>query len=471
MATQEMEIIVTAKVEKASKEFQKLVPTIKQITNQIQQAFSKIDTKSMQNNVQQSINFLKNKMQEFKVTTMGNMVETFQNAWNYNGNGDVIVQNLADAFNNLLTTINNIVHSDGFQNFLNFCSEKFREMSEKLASINWQPFIEVLANIGETIGIVALNILNGIIDIFKWLVENPIVVEILLSIATAIGIVSTALSIWSTVQGILNAVLTASPITWIILGITALIAAIILIVAHWEKVSSVLSVAWDWIKQKAIDIWNGIAEFFKNIWQGICNIATNIWNAITTAISNVINGIKTVITNVLNAISTIWNNIWTGISNVVKNVWNGIWGCIRGVINLILGGIEGFVNGVIRGVNILLSGISKVANAVGNLIGLPSINLQLSTISLPRLAKGGVLTKATAIIAGEYSGASSNPEIVTPQNIMEETFGRVMSKYNNNNNQQHLSIHYMGKEIFNDTIDYINEKTRRTGKCVIKVGG
>jgi len=433
VATQEMEIIVTAKVEKASKEFQKLVPTIKQITNQIQQAFSKIDTQN-------------------------------------------ITQNLAYTFNNLLIAINNVVQSDGFQNFLNLCSEKFSEISEKLSSVNWQPLIDSLVQIGTSVGSTALDILSRLIDIFKWIVEHPGIAEIILAIATAIGVVSTIVGVLSSVCSVLTAVNTALnasllPLIAAIVGLTIIIAGIVYAIMNWDNVGKLLVAAWDWIKQKAIDIWNGIAEFFKNIWQGICNIATNIWNAITTAISNVINGIKTVITNVLNAISTIWNNIWTGISNVVKNVWNGIWGCIRGVINLILGGIEGFVNGVIRGVNILLSGISKVANAVGNLIGLPSINLQLSTISLPRLAKGGVLTKATAIIAGEYSGASSNPEIVTPQNIMEETFGRVMSKYNNNNNQQHLSIHYMGKEIFNDTIDYINEKTRRTGKCVIKVGG
>lgn len=42
---------------------------------------------------------------------IGNIAEAFANAWNYNGNGDAIVQNLANAFNNLLTAINNVVQS------------------------------------------------------------------------------------------------------------------------------------------------------------------------------------------------------------------------------------------------------------------------------------------------------------------------------------------------------------------------
>ena len=46
---------------------------------------------------------------ELILAIIGNIAEAFANAWNYNGNGDAIVQNLANAFNNLLTAINNVV--------------------------------------------------------------------------------------------------------------------------------------------------------------------------------------------------------------------------------------------------------------------------------------------------------------------------------------------------------------------------
>ena len=63
----------------------------------------------------------------------------------------------------------------------------------------------------------------------------------------------------------------------------------------------------------------------------------------------------------------------------------------------------------------------------------------------------------------------STERTLQPQNTMYDTMRRVIEDIEfHNNNQQHLSIYYMGKEIFDDTIDYINEKTRRTGKCVIK---
>ena len=439
------------------------------------------------------------------LSIIGNIAQAWSNAWNYNNNGDAIVQNLANAFNNLLGAINNVAQSPEFQEWLNNCSDKFREISEKIASIDWQPLVDALFEIGSTIGTLALDILNGLVSVFKWLAENPAVAEVLLAIAVAIGVVSTAVGIVSSVMAVLNPILQVTNITLmpligiiagIMAGLAALIAVVILVVQNW-----------DWLCQQAQIIWNAIAEFFTNLWQGICDTATNVWNgikdffisiwtaisdffsniwngiknvamtvwnAITTTISNVINGIKNTISNVLNTIKTVWDNIWNGIKNTVVNIWNGIWGAIRSVINTILGGIESFVNGIIRGINWVLNGISGVANAVGSLIGLDPISLKLSTISLPRLAKGAVLKVPTVAEMAEYPGASQNPEIVTPQNIMEETFDRVLSRYQDNDNSQpiYLTVNVGNAKLGQILLDDLRDMKRRSGKGIeALVGG
>lgn len=46
---------------------------------------------------------------------------------------------------------------------------------------------------------------------------------------------------------------------------------------------------------------------------------------------------------------------------------------------------------------------------------------QIKGFSVPKLAKGGVLSSPRLIMGGEYAGAKSNPEIVTPQSLMYET--------------------------------------------------
>ena len=48
MTVEEIEIIVTAKVEEALKEFEKFLPAIKEVMKQAQEAFSKVDMKEFQ---------------------------------------------------------------------------------------------------------------------------------------------------------------------------------------------------------------------------------------------------------------------------------------------------------------------------------------------------------------------------------------------------------------------------------------
>ena len=432
------------------------------------------------------------------LNSIGQIGVAWANAWNNDNNGTEIVQGITNMIDDITNAILNLVSSTGFQSFLDGVLSAFSgivqfiepivsgfsEMAEKILEI-------VLSSIGD--------VLKTVGDALQTIAQNKTVSEILKAVGGAIAIVVGAIVLWNIAQAILNglmglfAILT-SPITLIILAVIAAITAIILVVKNWGTISEWFQNLWVKITEKLQEIWNNIKLFFVNLWNSIIDKVKTVWNAIATFFSNVWNNIRgtvlavwtgikitisTVITNikdkistVLNNIKTVWNNIWTTIGNVVKNIWNGIWSGIKSVINSILGGIEGFVNGTIKGINKLLSGISSVANAVGSLIGLNPISLQISTISLPRLAKGGVLTEATTVLAGEYSGAKTNPEIVTPQNIMRDTFEDVLSDFNSGNGQPvHITIQYLGKEIFDDTIDYINSKTRRTGKNTIVMVG
>lgn len=339
---------------------------------------------------------------------IGNISEAIKNAWQNNANGDAIVQNLANAFNNLLEVIKKITQSTIFQWFLDVGVLAIEKLTE---AVEW-----VTQKVDEFVGFLTGS--NDELD--GW----AIVVG---SIATAIGLVVAALGLYNIVAGIaavVTAVLT-SPITLVVLAIAALIAIIVLCVKHWNTIKETMIKVATTIKEKVITAFNYMKD----------------------------------------KISTIFNTIKT----TIVNIWNGIWNGIKNIINKILGGIESFVNGSIKGINKLLSGISKVANAIGSFIGLNPISLQIRTISLPRLAKGGVLTEATAVVAGEYSGAKSNPEIVTPQNIMRDTFEDVLSDFaslDNNDRQINLTINVGNKKLGQILLDDLRDKTRRTGKDI-----
>lgn len=442
---------------------------------------------------------------------IGNIAQAWANAWTNDNNGTEIIQSLANMLNDVTEVIVNLVSSTGFQNFLDGVLSAISGIVQFLEPII-SGFSEVAGIILEIVMSTIGDLLTTIGNALQTIAQNETASAVLEAVGMAIGIIVSAIVLWNAAQLILNGLMTVftvitSPIGLIILGIVAAITTIILIIQNWGAISEWFSNlwtsicttlqevwnsvkeffinlwqgicdtamnVWNGIKDFFVNIWTGISTFFSNIWNGIKNVAMTVWNAITTTISNVINGIKNTISNVLNTIKTVWSNIWNGIKNVVTSVWNGIWNIIKSVVNNILSGIEGFVNGVIRGINWVLSGISKVANAVGSLIGLNPISLQLSTISLPRLAKGAVLKVPTVAEMAEYPGASTNPEIVTPQNIMEETFDRVLARYQDNDNSQpiYLTVNVGNAKLGQILLDDLRSMKRRSGKGIeALVGG
>ncbi len=439
---------------------------------------------------------------------IGDIAKAFKNAWNYNGNGDAIVQNLANAFNNLLTAIDNVVKNEGFQNFLKLCSDKFRDMSEKIGAINWQPLVDALVKIGENVGTIALEVLSGLVDIFKWLVENPIVAEILLAIAAAISVVSTVLGILSTVMSILKPIameLEVSMSSFIvpILAIIAVITAVILIIMNWgdiiewikeklgpladvisqvfgmiwDVISTILSFVWDMFSTVFTAIWNIVSPILNAIWNTVSVVFTAIWNII----SPIINTIWTTIKTVLEKIKETWTTVWNTLSNIVSGVWNGIWNTIKNVINSILSGIESFANGIVKGINRVIEALNSIKVNIPDWVpiwGGKTFGLNLRTlneISLPRLAKGNVAYSETMAIFGEYSGASTNPEITTPQNIMRETFEDVLSNRELNNRSNYngelkqLVIQFGSTKVALEIEKLLQQARRQNGTAMITI--
>lgn len=380
---------------------------------------------------------------------IGNINTAFANAWQNNG-GTEIIQQLWNGFNNLLLivqdfykTIEEWTSSENFQEFANsiigICetlSGWFELVTQKLKEI-WdnggrETFSKLLGCISKLVTAISsiISFLSPVIE-FVLNIVTPVVTEII----NVIGYVIDALS------GLLD----------FIIGVFT---------GDWERA------------------WNGIKEFFIGIWNALKTIVVTIFNIIKDIIVSVLNVIKNTISNVLNGIKNIWNNVWNGLKTVVTNIFNGIWNTIKRIINSILGGIEGMANGVVRGVNTVIKTLNKLKFNIPDWI--PGIGGEtfgfniglMSEVSLPRLAKGNVAYDKTLAVFGEYAGASNNPEITTPQNIMRETFEDVLSSYGGNNRQPvHVTIQYLGKDIFDDTIDYINSKTRRTGRNTIVTVG
>lgn len=203
---------------------------------------------------------------------------------------------------------------------------------------------------------------------------------------------------------------------------TAVAGAIVLIVGtivkYWEEIKAFFQGGIDWLAGKSDWVHNMFGDIVGRIYDTIVDalqLVLNIFDNVFTAIRGVFDGLIMFITGVFSGdwkkawegIKKIFSSIWEGLKGIVTSVWNFIKnlvvniaksvgdvisGVFKAVVNAVLGAIESILNTPIRAINGLIGVINKV----------PGINLgKLNTFSLPRLAKGGIISQPTQAIIGE----------------------------------------------------------------------
>ena len=392
------------------------------------------------------------------LNSIGQIGTAWANAWNNDDNGTEIIQGIANMINDITGAILNLVSSTGFQSFLDGVLSAFSgivqfiepivsgfsEMAEKILEI-------VLSSIGD--------VLKTVGDALQTIVQNKTVAEILKAVGGAIAIVVGAITLWNVVQAILNGLMglfaiVTSPITLVILAIVAAITVAILIFKNWGKIS-------EWLGQKFNEARENINTAFQNIGKWFDDRK----NDITKAFANIGNWFSSKFQEAYNGITRVFSNIGNFFSGIGQKIGDAIGGAVKSGINGVISLIEKTINKAINLIN----------GAIGIINLIPGVDInEIGKLNLPRLAKGGVLTEATTVLAGEYSGAKTNPEIVTPQNIMRDTFEDVLSNYSGSNNDRpiYLTVNVGNQKLGQILLEDLRDRTRRTGKDIeALVGG
>ena len=139
---------------------------------------------------------------------------------------------------------------------------------------------------------------------------------------------------------------------------------------------------------------------------------------------DVLNGILTFISGVFTGN---WKKAWEGVQLIFKGLVEALVGIFRVPINGIIGLVNGMLSGIVAGVNLAIRALNKLNITIPNWVpGVGGKHFgfsigQISAPQIPYLADGGVITSPTMAMVGEYAGAKQNPEIVTPQSLLEET--------------------------------------------------
>jgi phage-related protein len=293
----------------------------------------------------------------------------------------------------------------------------------------------------------------------------------------------------------LSAAMYANPVGVVVAAIVGLVAAFIYLwnnvegfrkfwIETWNTIKKATSVAWDWIKQKFSDAWNWVKKvwnaapgFFKGIWNGIKSIFNSVKSWFSDKFKAAWNGVK----SIWNGTKSFFRGIWSGITGIFGSVsswfrskfqsaWSGIksvfssWGSFFGglwtkikskfsSIGSSLGTAMG--NAVKSGLNRVLSTIETAINKGIGLINsaiklankLPGIKVgTVSKISLPRLARGGVLERgqvgllegsgAEAVVPLEHNRAWLSRVAEDLNELQTELFCQKEDRYACNRNSQ-----------------------------------
>lgn len=297
------------------------------------------------------------------------------------------------------------------------------------------PALEYIGEVFRVLFNTIADILGGIADFVKGVYD--IITGILTSYMDKIfeGFTETG----DAIMNILSALLTA------LLDLTVAVLKVIwdtivaIFQAIWDGIVAIFTPLGEWFSERWNDITTVLADvakwfgdMFQKAWNALTNVFSSIgtwfgerWNDVTTALANVAtwfgNIFKTAFEAVKNAFSTIgsfFSGVWTTVKNIFVNagqmVGSAVGGAFKSAVNAVLGTIENVVNGFIGMINGVIGLINKI----------PGVSLgSVGYVSLPRLARGGIVDSPTVAMIGE-----AGKEVVMPlENTgFLQTMGRIV---------------------------------------------
>ena len=262
----------------------------------------------------------------------------------------------------------------------------------------------------------------------------------------------------------------------------------------WDAIVNIFTPIGSWFGERWADVTNALAnigawftDMFQKAWTGLTNIFSKLgswfgerWADVTNALSNVSNWFGEMFTNAYNAVKDAFSSIgdfFSGVWETVKSIFvnagqmvgEAVGGAFKSAVNAVLGTIENVVNGFIGMIN-------GVLDVVRNLPGLGWVG-SVSTVSLPRLARGGIVDSPTIAMIGE-----AGKEAVVPlENTgFIQTLGRVVSSAVVNamagvgpqggfSGDGDIVIQIAGHEFGRVAIQEINKEHERAGQTLLKI--
>ncbi len=262
--------------------------------------------------------------------------------------------------------------------------------SQKLSQFGRQVQMALVTRLADAIPMIEAT--------FGWLSRNSGWVTPLATalggLGVAIGVIVGVMKVWAVVQTVLNLALWTSPITWIVVGVLALVAGIIYLATQTRFFQTLWEVAWGAIKAAAGFVIDWIVggwkwaigmlvdgakawwSLFSGTWRKVGDLGVAVWNWITDRIGKFLGFVK---------------GLPGKVAARTKGLFNGIKDAFKSALNWVISKWNGLRFGIPQ--------ISFMGQTVGGgAVGVPQI---------PMLAKGGHILGSGMALVGERG-----PELV-----------------------------------------------------------
>lgn len=340
-------------------------------------------------------------------------------------------QALADAASNLVQQAIAWAQTADWESIGNSISDAITNIVNGISSFDWGGFFSI---IGDGIGL----FVDGLSLIIDNVGDIRGLADVIVAVAVAFGVLNAVLTVYNTVMAVQSAIMMANPTTWIILGIVAAIAALILIIKNWGTITETIAAVWEKVKNAVINTWNNIYSMFVGIFtailnnpvvQLIVNFVTTEFNIMKNLITGIWNGIKDIAAGAWEYIKNVVlgpvlllcdlvtgnftklkedaSKIFSNLGNALSTIWNGISGIASSIWTAIKEHIGNTVGRMVDGVKFAIQKIpgifSDIFGRVRNFVtSLPGEALRWGRDIIDGIADGirGAIGKVTGAVKG-----------------------------------------------------------------------
>lgn len=340
-------------------------------------------------------------------------------------------QALADAASNLVQQAIAWAQTADWESIGNSIADAITNIVNGISSFDWGGFFSI---IGDGIGL----FVDGLSLIIDNVGDIRGLADVIVAVAVAFGVLNAVLTVYNTVMAVQSAIMMANPTTWIILGIVAAIAALILIIKNWGTITETIATVWEKVKDAVINTWNNIYSMFVGIFtailnnpvvQLIVNFVTTEFNIMKNLITGIWNGIKDIAAGAWEYIKNVVlgpvlllcdlvtgnftklkedaSKIFSNLGNALSTIWNGISGIASSIWTAIKEHIGNTVGRMVDGVK---SAIQKIPGIFSDIFGrvrnfvtsLPGEALRWGRDIIDGIADGikGAIGKVTGAVKG-----------------------------------------------------------------------